>query len=123
MLIALLGILFRKNLEKRRWFLWLSVFSIGLPYIANLSGWFTAEMGRQPWIVYNVMRTTDGVSRVISKTQVQASLLMFTILYAIMAFLFFYLLDRKIKKGPIFDENDDKEGSQEYRDPFLELNQ
>ena len=122
-LIALLGILFRKNLEKRRWFLWLSVFSVSLPYVANMSGWFTAEMGRQPWIVYNVMRTTDGVSRVISKTQVQASLLMFTILYAIMAFLFFYLLDRKIKKGPIFNEKDDKEGSQEYRDPFLELNQ
>jgi len=119
-LVAMLGILFRKNLAKRRWFLWFSVYSILFPYIANLAGWFTAECGRQPWIVQGVLRTSEGVSRVINRSDVIASLIMFTFMYILMGVLFVYLLNKKIQKGPIFDDVSDN--SNTYRDPFLELN-
>ncbi len=119
-LVAMLGILFRKDLGKRRWFLWFSVYSIMFPYIANLAGWFTAECGRQPWIVQGVLRTSEGVSRVISRSDVIASLIMFTFMYILMGVLFVYLLNKKIQKGPIFDDAQDN--SNTYRDPFLELN-
>jgi cytochrome d ubiquinol oxidase subunit I len=116
----MLGILFRKDLAKRRWFLWFSVYSILFPYIANLAGWFTAECGRQPWIVQGVLRTSEGVSRVISRSDVIASLIMFTFMYILMGVLFVFLLNKKIQKGPIFDDVNDN--SNTYRDPFLELN-
>lgn len=116
-LITIIGIFLRKKLDQHKWFLWVCVFSVGLPYVANIAGWFTAEMGRQPWIVYNVMRTAEGVSRVVNKWQVLSSICMFVILYTIMAFLFFYLLNKKIKKGPnLFEEE-----TNEYKDKFLEL--
>ena len=116
-LIAMLGLLFYKSLERRRWFLWIAVYSIAFPYIANIAGWFTAEVGRQPWIVYNVMRTTQGVSRVIHRSDVIASLIMFACMYSMMSVLFVYLLNKKIQKGPVFD--DDSEDSNVYRDPFF----
>ncbi|MCH9621351.1 MAG: Cytochrome bd-II ubiquinol oxidase subunit 1 [Chlamydiia bacterium] len=120
-LIALLGLCFYRSLEKRRWFLWISVYSIIFPYVGNIAGWFTAELGRQPWIVYNVMRTSEGVSRVISRSDVIASISMFAAMYTLMLILFLYLLNKKIQKGPVFDDDQDTDGV--YKDPFLELNQ
>jgi cytochrome d ubiquinol oxidase subunit I len=118
-MIALLGLLFRKNFLKRKWFLWFAMIGIIFPYIANIAGWFTAEVGRQPWIVYNVMRTSEGVSRVVHRSDVIASLVMFIFMYSMMGTLFFYLLNKKIQKGPVFD---DEEGSDsEYKDPYLQL--
>lgn len=119
LMIAILGLIFRKSLDKRKWFLWGAMASVVFPYIANLAGWFTAEVGRQPWIVHGVMRTVQGASRVVHRSDVIASLVMFTIMYTMMGVLFVYLLNKKIQKGPVFD--DDEAGS-EYRDPFLELN-
>ncbi len=119
-LIAILGLYFRKDFLKRKWFLWFAMVGIAFPYIANMAGWFTAEVGRQPWIVYNVMRTTEGVSRVISRSDVIASLIMFVVMYSMMGTLFFYLLNKKIQKGPVFD--DEKDLISEYKDPYLELN-
>jgi cytochrome d ubiquinol oxidase subunit I len=119
-LIAILGLYFRKDFLKRKWFLWFAMVGIAFPYIANIAGWFTAEVGRQPWIVYNVMRTTEGVSRVISRSDVIASLIMFVVMYSMMGTLFFYLLNKKIQKGPVFD--DEKDLVSEYKDPYLELN-
>ena len=118
MLVTFLGFFLLKRVEKHRWYLWACVFTVSMPYIANTAGWFTAEMGRQPWIVYNVMRTSQGISRVVHKSQVVGSLIMFTILYTIMGILFVYLLNKKIKKGPEFEE---EETTNQYRDPFLEL--
>jgi cytochrome d ubiquinol oxidase subunit I len=118
-LLATLGVFFFNRLHTKKWFLWSLIWSIALPYIANLAGWFTAEVGRQPWIVYNVMRTSEGISRVVNRADVIASLIMFVIMYTLMGILFVYLLNKKIQKGPIFDD-DDRE-SLEYRDPFLEL--
>ena len=120
-LVAILGIIFRKSIERRKWLLWACMLSLIFPYVANIAGWFTAELGRQPWIVYNVMRTADGISRVISRGDVIASLIMFICMYAMMGTLFVYLLNKKIQKGPVFDDDEKQDGS-EYRDPFLELN-
>lgn len=118
-MVALLGIFLTRRGKKHNWFLWISIFCISMPYIANIAGWFTAELGRQPWIVYNVMRTAAGASRVVVRSQVIGSLIMFTVLYTMMGILFVYLLNKKIQKGPEFDISEE---SSQYRDPFLELN-
>lgn len=113
--VSVLGILrfWRKTLEKAKWLLWTMVFSVIFPQVALQAGWFSAEMGRQPWIVYGLMRTKEGVSRNISTGQVQGSILMFIVINFLLFFLFLFLLDRKIKHGPEpFDTNE------VYRDPF-----
>ena len=108
MLYAIFGLViwWMGKLETQRWFLWLAVFSIAFPYLANISGWFTAELGRQPWIVYNVMRTSEGVSKVIDASQVWGSIMMFIVIYALLGSLFAFLLNRKIHVGPIDEEED-----------------
>ena len=68
--------------------------------VAIIAGWWTAEIGRQPWVVYNVLQTADGVSPVLSAGEVVASLGMFIVLYAILLVLFLYLLNGKIQQGP-----------------------
>jgi len=90
----------RKDLEKYRLFLTILVFSIPLPYIANQLGWIVAEMGRQPWIVYGVLKTADAVSKNISTIQVVMSLLGFTILYGGLGVIDIYLLAKYARKGP-----------------------
>ncbi|MCF7806356.1 MAG: cytochrome ubiquinol oxidase subunit I [Simkaniaceae bacterium] len=117
--MAILAILawifvYRKKLEERRWLLWLLTFAIAFPYIANTAGWFTAELGRQPWLVYNVLRTSEGVSRSIVANQVIGSLIMFICIYIALFAMFIFLLNRKIKHGPEAEEREDVV----YRTPF-----
>jgi cytochrome d ubiquinol oxidase subunit I len=90
----------KKNLEDYRLFLYLLLFSIPLPYIANQLGWIVAEVGRQPWIVYGVLKTASGVSKNISAAQVLISLLGFTVLYSVLGLIDIYLLTKYAKKGP-----------------------
>jgi len=94
----------KKKLEKAKWTLWALVISVLFPQIANQTGWMTAEIGRQPWVVWKLLRTTHGVSPSISSHQVMMSILMFIIIYSLLFFLFIFLLDRKIKHGPKTDE-------------------
>ena len=91
---------YRKNLEDYRLFLTILLFSIPLPYIANQLGWIVAEMGRQPWLVYGVLKTAAGVSKNISAAQVWVSLLGFTALYTCLGIIDIYLLTKYAKKGP-----------------------
>lgn len=100
--ITLLGcfLLWRGTLFEKRWLLWIYVFSVVLPYIANQAGWIAAEVGRQPWIVYGLLRTTDGVSKSVGAHAVMSSLILFTLIYLLLFAMFIYLLDRKIKHGP-----------------------
>lgn len=98
--MAALFLSYRKNLEEQRLFLILLVFSIPLPYIANQLGWIVAEMGRQPWIVYGVLKTADAVSKNISTMQVVMSLLGFTVLYGGLGVIDIYLLAKYARKGP-----------------------
>jgi cytochrome d ubiquinol oxidase subunit I len=114
--IAILGIYHwkRKTLESKRWLLWAMIFSVLLPHIAQQCGWICAEVGRQPWIVYKILRTSEGVSTSIVRGQVIGSITMFVVIYLLLFVLFLFLLDRKIKHGP--DEVRSKYDDQIYRD-------
>ena len=76
-------------------------FSVLLPQIANQAGWFAAEMGRQPWIVYGHLRTSEGFSQEVSAQQVLFSLILFGVIYSLLFLLFLYSLNKKIKHGPV----------------------
>lgn len=91
----------RKKLFTKRWLMIIFVWAVLLPQIANQAGWFTAEMGRQPWVVYKLLRTSDALSKNVQAGQVLFSLILFTLVYAILFILFLYLLNRKIKHGPV----------------------
>lgn len=104
----------KKKLAKSKWALWWLIISVIFPQIANQTGWMTAEVGRQPWIVYGLLRTEHGVSPTINATQVGMSITMFIIIYVLLFFLFLFLLDRKIKHGPV----EEVEHELIYRDIF-----
>lgn len=97
-----LGLLFfwRGSIFEHRWLLWLLVWSVLGPQIANQAGWFAAEVGRQPWIVYGLMRTSEGLSAVVKADLVLASLVLFTLIYLLLFAVFVYLLNDKIQHGP-----------------------
>lgn len=95
---------FRGTLFRTRWLLWIYVFAVGLPQLANQLGWISAEVGRQPWIVYGLLRTRDGVSKVVGAGETLASLILFSFVYLLLFALFIYLLDHRIKQGPIEEE-------------------
>jgi len=82
--------------------LWLKILvvSVLLPQIANQIGWYTAEIGRQPWIVYGLLKTSDGLSKTVTSEHIIFSLILFTLIYAGLFVVFLYLLDKKIKHGP-----------------------
>ncbi|MBI2885035.1 MAG: cytochrome ubiquinol oxidase subunit I [Candidatus Omnitrophica bacterium] len=90
----------RGSLWTTRWLLWLFVCAVLGPQLANQLGWLTAELGRQPWIVYGLLRTSEGLSRTVTANMVWASLLMFTCIYVLLFALFIFLLDQKIRQGP-----------------------
>ncbi|MDO6518036.1 cytochrome ubiquinol oxidase subunit I [Zobellia uliginosa] len=97
----------RGKLFDKRWLLWTFVFTALLPQIANQVGWFTAEMGRQPWVVYGLLRTSEAFSQAVSANQVLFSLILFMFVYTLLFLLFVYLLNKKIKHGPYDDSDED----------------
>ncbi|MCB0662459.1 MAG: cytochrome ubiquinol oxidase subunit I [Saprospiraceae bacterium] len=90
----------RGKLFDKRWLLTIFMWAVLLPQIANQVGWFAAEMGRQPWVVYGLLKTSDALSKVVTANQVLFSLIMFTMIYALLFLLFIYLLNKKIQHGP-----------------------
>ncbi len=95
-----LFLLWRGKLYDNTIILWVWVFSVVGPFIANQVGWIAAEVGRQPWIVTNLLRTADGVSKSVSGIEVLISLILFGILYMLLLFVWLFIVDRKIKAGP-----------------------
>jgi cytochrome d ubiquinol oxidase subunit I len=91
----------KKKLFDRRWVLSLFVWAVLLPQIANQAGWFTAEIGRQPWVVYGLLKTSDALSKTVKAGQIVFSLVLFTIVYIFLFALFLFLLNRKIQHGPV----------------------
>lgn len=85
--------------ESRRW-LWVLLLMAPFPFIANTAGWMTAELGRQPWLIYGVMRTTEGASFNVSGGNALFTLIGFMGMYAVLAILFLYLGCREIDRGP-----------------------
>lgn len=93
----------RGTLFTNKWVLRGLVASVFFPQIANQAGWVSAEMGRYPWIVYDLLRISDGLSKSVTANQVLGSLIMFSILYFMLFLVFIYLLNEKIKHGPEVD--------------------
>jgi cytochrome d ubiquinol oxidase subunit I len=102
-LVMLYGVflLWRKKLDEKKWFLALLFWLIPLPYFLNQIGWFTAEIGRQPWTVYHLLRTSQSHSLTVPAGQILASIVMFTLIYAVLFALFFYLTRKTILEGPV----------------------
>ena len=100
--LTLLGLflLWRKTLFQRRWLLWLFVLSVPAPYIANQAGWVATEVGRQPWVVYGLLRTTDAVSKSIAGEEVLGSILLFGFIYLALFALWLVVMNEKIQHGP-----------------------
>jgi cytochrome d ubiquinol oxidase subunit I len=87
------------KLFNQRWLMIVFSFSVLLPQIANQVGWYSAEVGRQPWVVYGLLRTSDALSENVKAEQVLFSLILFTVVYLILFSLFIYLLNKKIQHG------------------------
>ncbi len=93
-------LLWRGKLSRARWALWALLLSFPLPYIANTAGWMTAELGRQPWLIYGLMRTSEGYSDMVSAGNGLFTLLGFMGMYTLLGLLFTVLIYREIAKGP-----------------------
>ena len=111
-LMVLLGIIFavltviatvkaaRDRLVRSRKFLWIMLYALPFPYIATQLGWMVAEIGRQPWIIYGVLRTANAGSPAVSLAQVTSSLIAFTAVYGLLAVVDVYLLFKVARQGP-----------------------
>jgi cytochrome d ubiquinol oxidase subunit I len=103
-LMAVLGLILiaRKKLADSRWYLKLLILAIPLPYLANELGWIAAEVGRQPWAVFRVLKTADAVSKVVPAGNILFSLVLFTAIYTLIAAAGLSIILRQVRKG--FDE-------------------
>jgi len=90
----------RGRLSSTTWLLWVLMLAFPYPYIANTLGWMTAELGRQPWLIYGLFRTNDGYSKVVSSGDTIFTLIGFTGLYIVLGLLFLSLAGREIAHGP-----------------------
>jgi cytochrome d ubiquinol oxidase subunit I len=93
-------LLWRGTLFATPWALWLLMLSFPLPYVANTAGWMTAEIGRQPWVVYGLIRVSEGYSKNVSAGNGLFTLLGFMGVYVLLSILFIVLVYRTISEGP-----------------------
>jgi cytochrome d ubiquinol oxidase subunit I len=104
MLVAVMGLallwLLRGRLFTASWLLWLLMLAAPFPYIATTAGWMTAELGRQPWLVYGLLRTADGASPLVHSGNALFTLLGFLGLYLLLGLLFLFLFAETIRHGP-----------------------
>lgn len=101
-LVALVGaaLTLRSDPERHPWFLRLCVVSVVPAYLANQAGWVVAEAGRQPWIVYKLLRTSEGLSRSVKSQEVLASIVMFGVVYLLLFGVWVFVMNEKIQHGP-----------------------
>jgi cytochrome d ubiquinol oxidase subunit I len=99
LLLTIVGMFLKNRLLESRWFLWIMLFAIPLPYLAIEAGWVLAEVGRQPWIVYGLLKTADAASPV-AGIQVMTTLAGFILVYGLLGLAGFYLMARYVIKGP-----------------------
>jgi cytochrome d ubiquinol oxidase subunit I len=99
-------LLWRGKLYESQWMLWILMISVPLPYIANTAGWMTAELGRQPWLIYGLMRTAQGVSPRVVAGNAWFTLIGFMGMYTVLGILWLFLIYREIEEGPGPDEGD-----------------
>lgn len=92
--------LWRKRLFETRGLLWVLVLLAPFPFIANTAGWITVELGRQPWLIYGLMRTSEGASPYVSAGNTMFTLIGFMGMYALLTILFLFLIYRELEHGP-----------------------
>ena len=122
MLVSVLAVglwIWERRIWQARWMLWVLVSTIFLTQLATQAGWWTAEFGRQPWVVWQELRTDGAESPLVGTGQVAFSIGMFVVLYALLLGVFLWLMDRKIKAGP--PEEDELEDVEELPDSFSEV--
>ena len=90
----------RGRLETTRWFLWITFLSFPTGFVAILTGWFTAEVGRQPWVVYGLLRTKDAVTPSLVTSDVLFSLVGYVVVYALFISFGFYYIYKLLRDGP-----------------------
>lgn len=121
-LLALYGLylMARKRVERSRWYLAVLVGALFLPYIANSMGWIMTEMGRQPWIVFGLLRTQDGVSPTLASGSVLFSLITFTLVYGVLMAVDIYLLMRfaGMRKGKAGSDDEIAESEAELAEAY-----
>src|SRR6185436_6981954 len=104
MFIALMGVAniqrLRGRLQASHTLLWVLMLAFAFPFIANTAGWLTTELGRQPWLIYGLFRTRDGISDVVSSGDVLFTLIGMLGLYFVLGLLYLYLVGREIQHGP-----------------------
>ena len=116
-LVCIAGVQWKRGrLDASPKLLWSLVCAVIFPHIALQTGWICAEVGRQPWVVYNLLKTANAVSTVIDRNQVIASLILFALIYSLLFALFLFLLDKKIKHGPEYHPL--AGGEVVYRNPY-----
>lgn len=102
--VSVMGIpallLWRKRLWSTPWALWVLLLAAPLPFIANAAGWMTAELGRQPWLIYGLLRTADGVSPLLTSGNVLFSLIGFAGMYTVLSMLWLVLVVQQVEAGP-----------------------
>jgi cytochrome bd ubiquinol oxidase subunit I len=91
--------LFKGTISVNKWFLWLALFSIPLPYVASELGWILAEMGRQPWIIQDLMSVTSGVSRISTGTVI-TTFILFAVLFTVLLISEISIMVKQVKTGP-----------------------
>ncbi len=102
--LAFLLLLWRQRLFRTRWMLWILLLAAPFPFIANTAGWFTAELGRQPWIVYGLLQTVRGSSTTVSSGNVLFTLIGFAGMYLLLGVLYVILMSYEIGHGPTIAE-------------------
>jgi cytochrome d ubiquinol oxidase subunit I len=115
-----LYLVLRRKLDQRRWFLRILLFAIALPFIANATGWIMTEIGRQPWIVFGLLKTADASSPNVSFSSVLISLVVFTLVYGVLVVADVYLLAR-YSKGDSTSPDDALPGSGAKKDESLTI--
>jgi cytochrome d ubiquinol oxidase subunit I len=90
----------RRRLFQMRWLLWVFVFAVAGPMLANQLGWAAAELGRQPWIVWGLLRTKDAASKAVSGADVLTSIILFSAIYLMLLLVWLFVMDHKIRTGP-----------------------
>jgi cytochrome d ubiquinol oxidase subunit I len=111
---SLLGLFFlwRGNLFEQRWLMWLFVFGVLGGYAANEAGWVSAEVGRQPWIVYGLLKTKDAVSKSVPSEHVLFSIILFAVVYSFLFVVWVHVMNERIQAGPQSVEQTIEESSQ-----------
>jgi cytochrome d ubiquinol oxidase subunit I len=120
-LLSFIGLLlvWRRRLADTRWFLYSSVAAVVLPFVMATAGWVFTEVGRQPWVVYTLLRTADGVSPAVPMWMVGTSLLVFVVIYGVLTITNFWLMARYARKELV--SVDEAEGGEAGRPSTLAM--